>query len=77
MVQGHSNVKGVSVFGEVLPGSLRPVHRLQWRNLSATLIISTYTRLMSRHLNFDFPFRFGHTDFHQHKLWEPFTSKLL
>ncbi len=50
MVQGHSDVKGVSVSGEVLPGSLRPAHRLQCRKLNATLIISTCTRLMSRHL---------------------------
>lgn len=51
MVQGHSDVKGVSMAGEVLPSSLRPTYRLQRTKLNAPLIISTCTRLMSRHLS--------------------------
>ena len=45
MVQEHSDVKEISVSGEVLPRSLRTTHRLQCRNLNATLIISKCARL--------------------------------
>ena len=50
MVQEHSDVTVVSVADAVLPSSLRPPYRLQRRKLNAPLIISTCTRLMSRHL---------------------------